>query len=282
MQQQIHLLVIDPQNDFCDVPAAYQPANPLVVGSLIQPALPVTGAHEDMIRLSKLINRIGDKLYDIHVTLDSHNPLDIAHPAWWMNSEGNAPAPFTLITAADVENGIWRPRNPNLLKHSLNYVQKLAASGRYLLCIWPEHCLIGHWGHNVHADVALALDNWARRKLEVVHFVTKGSNAGTEHYSAVQAEVPDPRDTSTLLNGDLIKMLAEADRVLIAGEALSHCVANTVTDIANNFGEDNIKKLTLLTDCTSSVTGFENLGTNFIAEMTKRGMQLATSTDIFA
>jgi nicotinamidase-related amidase len=130
--------------------------------------------------------------------------------------------------------------------------------------------------------VSAALGRWARKRREVVDFVTKGSNPFTEHYSAVQAEVPDPDDPGTLLNGRLIKTLADADLVLIAGEALSHCVANTVRDIANNFGEANIKKLVLLTDCSSSVAGFEGLGQQFVKEMVGRGMQTAKSVDFLA
>ena len=277
--QKIHLLVIDPQNDFCDIPKEGQPFNPLVMGERIAPALPVPGAHDDMLRLATFINRVGSKLYDIHVTMDSHNPLDIAHPSWWRNDKGDAPAPFTLITAADVRNGVWRARNPVAQAHSLKYVETLEQNARYVLVIWPEHCLIGQWGHNVHASVADALNNWARNRLEVVDYVTKGSNALTEHYSAVQAEVPDPTDASTMLNSRLIRTLAEADTILIAGEALSHCVASTVRDIADNFGEENIKKLVLLTDCTSSVGGFENLGVQFLADLTARGMRTALSTE---
>lgn len=277
--QKIHLLAIDPQNDFCDIPVEAQPFNPMVIGERIAPALPVPGAHEDMMRLSALIDRLGSKLYDIHVTMDSHNPLDIAHPTWWRNAKGDAPAPFTLISAGDVRNGVWRARNPLAQAHSLKYVEALEANARYVLVIWPEHCLIGHWGHNVHSAVQQSLDNWARRGMEVVDYVTKGSNATTEHYSAVQAEVPDSNDPSTMLNSRLITTLSEADIILVAGEALSHCVASTVRDIANNFGEENIKKLILLTDCSSSVGGFENLGADFVADMKRRGMQTALSTD---
>lgn len=282
MNTRIHLLAIDPQNDFCDIPAALCPANPLAPAgapSVISPALPVPGAHEDMLRLSALIDRIGDKIYDIHVTLDSHNPIDIAHPTWWRNEAGDAPAPFTEITVDDVKNGVWRARNPLAQAHSLKYVEALAAAGRYKLIVWPEHCLIGSWGHNVHAAVAQSLGRWARRRLEVVDFVTKGSNPLTEHYSAVQAEVPDATDPSTTLNSRLIKILADADVVLIAGEALSHCVASTVRDIADNFGEANIAKMVLLTDCSSSVGGFEGLGEQFVKDLKARGMQTALSTD---
>ena len=68
--------------------------------------------------------------------------------------------------------------------------------------------------------------------------------------------------------------------ILLAGEARSHCLANTVRDIANNFGEDNIKKMYLLEDCTSDVTGFEQMGKDFITEMVSRGMNLTKSTDV--
>jgi nicotinamidase/pyrazinamidase len=260
----IHLLVIDPQNDFCDIPGA---------------ALPVPGAAADMVRLADFIDRTGDRVYDVHVTLDSHNPVDIAHPTWWTNGEGNAPAPFTVITAPDVRNGTWRARNPMLQARSQTYVEALEANSRYALVIWPQHCLIGHWGHNVHESVAASLDRWASRKLEVVDYVTKGSNPFTEHYSAVQSEVPDPNDPGTLLNARLIQTLAEADVVVVAGQALSHCVANTVRDIANNFGEENIKKLVILEDCTSPVAGFEQMARDFMTEMTARGMQVAKSTE---
>jgi nicotinamidase-related amidase len=77
----------------------------------------------------------------------------------------------------------------------------------------------------------------------------------------------------------LIHALASADVVVVAGEALSHCVAHTVRDIANNFGEENVRKLVLLTDCCNSVGGFEQLGHDFSAEMCARGMQTARSTD---
>lgn len=275
----VHLLIIDPQNDFCDIPVAELPVDPMAAGRKVAPALPVAGADQDMKRLAAFIDRMGGKLFDIHVTLDSHNPVDIAHPTWWADGAGKPPAPFTAITSEDMAAGVWRARNPLLQERSRQYVEQLDAAQRYALVVWPEHCLIGHWGHNVHAAVAQSLDAWARKKLDVVDYVTKGSNPFTEHYSAVQAEVPDPSDPGTLLNSRLIRTLSDADVVIIAGEALSHCVANTVRDIASNFGESNIRKLVLLTDCCNSVGGFEQLGYDFVAEMQARGMKSAFSTD---
>ncbi len=273
----ISLLIIDPQNDFCDIPERERPM--LESGMRLSPALPVSGADRDMKRLAAFIERAGERLSEIHVSLDSHHPVDIAHPSWWHDADGAAPAPFTVISAAEVRAGSWRASDPARQARSLAYVEALERNGRYALVVWPEHCLIGDWGHNMHTPVADALAAWARKRLKTIGFVTKGSNPYTEHYSAVRAEVPDPADPATLTNDRLIGKLAEADTILIAGEALSHCVANTVRDIADSIGAQNISKMVLLTDCTSPVSGFEHLGEDFVREMTARGMRVAASTD---
>jgi hypothetical protein len=56
-------------------------------------------------------------------------------------------------------------------------------------------------------------------------------------------------------------------------------VANTVRDLAAAFSPGNIGKLHLLTDCTSDVQGFEQLGRDFVAELVGRGMRLLDSTE---
>ncbi|GAB3244809.1 cysteine hydrolase family protein [Chitinimonas naiadis] len=254
------LLIIDPQNDFCDIDGA---------------SLPVQGASGDLDRLSGLLDRLGGQLDDIHVTLDSHHPLHIAHPAWWRDANGTSPTPFTLISLADVQSGKWQARDPARQRHSQAYVEALAARGRYQLVIWPEHCLIGSWGHAVQPRLFDTLAQWGRRELRTVNYVTKGSNPGTEHYSAIQAEVPDPADAGTLPNQALLARLAKADTVLIAGQALSHCVASTVRDLAEHWGSAN--KLVLIDDCSSPVPGFEAQGQAFVQELTARGMRLASS-----
>ncbi len=179
----------------------------------------------------------------------------------------------------DVKNGKWRTYNPAWQSRAQAYVDALAANQRYVLCIWPMHCLIGTWGHSIVPEVADALYSWEVNEFNRVNFVAKGSNLFTEHYSGVQADVPDDSDPSTKLNTNLIEAIVEADEILITGEALSHCVASTVTDIANNFGDENIKKFTLLEDTTSNVTGFENLGQDFVKNMCARGMKRTTTKD---
>lgn len=258
----IELLIIDPQNDFCHPD-----------GSLFVP-----GASEDMERLTNMIIRLQDKLDDIHVTMDSHHYVDVAHPIFWLDSKGVHPDPFTIISHEDVKNGIHRTTNPQFQARMVEYVQTLEANKRYPLCIWPPHCLIGSWGYGVREGLFEALLEW-EKSFAIVDYVTKGSNFWTEHYSAVQADVPDPQDPDTQLNMRLIETLQKADIILLAGEARSHCLANTVRDIANNFGEENIKKMVLLQDATSDVPGFENLGDDFVSEMRGRGMQVSTTED---
>jgi nicotinamidase-related amidase len=218
------------------------------------------------------------QINDIHATLDTHHLIDIAHPIFWVDSKGNHPNPFTLISEDDISNGKWRTTNPQFQKRGVEYVQYLKKNNRYMLCIWPPHCLIGSWGHNVIKPVYEAFNEW-EADFAMVDYVTKGSNFWTEHYSAVQADVPDPKDPDTMLNTRLIQTLQQADVIAISGQALSHCVANTIKDIANNFGEDNILKFVLLEDTCSSVPGFEQLGIDFVKEMTGRGMKTCKAAD---
>ena len=274
----IELLIIDPQNDFCQA-----------AGALFVP-----GATEDMARLATMIKRLEEKIDDIHVTLDSHHFVDIAHPIFWMDSKGKNPDPFTIISANEVKDGLFRTTNPQFQERAREYVEALESNGRYPLCIWPPHCLIGSWGYAVInefddsgapvAPLFEVLMNW-EKQFAMVDYVTKGSNFWTEHYSAVQADVPDPGDPDTQLNMRLIETLQQADIILLAGEARSHCLANTVTDIADNFGEENIKKMVLLEDATSDVpdppgtTMFSDIGNEFVAKMKARGMQVSTTVD---
>ena len=77
--------------------------------------------------------------------------------------------------------------------------------------------------------------------------------------------------------------MMDATHILIAGEALTHCVLNTVTDTADAFGDDSyVQKLVLLRDCTSMIPGFETQAQTWIETMKKRGMQVSDSKSFFA
>lgn len=264
------LLIIDPQVDFCDGP--------------YQGALAVPGADEDMKRLAAFIDQEPTLLDDITVTLDSHHLVDIGHPAYWRTADGEMPAPFTLVTSEDLRTGRLVPADAKLLLDAHGYLERLAVRGRYVHTIWPPHCLIGSPGHAVHPALMEALNAWSVRHSRQINFVLKGLNPHTEHYSAIKAEVPDQSDPLTCENMDLVRRLAKAERIYVAGEALSHCVKSTVEDLVDaaellSFGGRNglAPKLTLFSDAMSPVPAvpggpdFPAIGKAFLDEMAAKG-----------
>ena len=269
MQQTTQLLVIDPQNDFCDLP----------VREGQKPALPVAGAHADMQRLARWIDRQSAHLDNITITLDSHQAYDIAHPTFWQERGGAAVPPFTTISSTQVYAGDYAPRNPAAMARALAYLDALEAQGRYQLMVWPLHCEIGSWGHGVHADVLAAARRWQEQHQRAVHHVFKGMNPWTEHYSAVRAEVPDPLDVDTGTNQALLARLHESTRLVIAGEASSHCVRATTEHIVEHWTSD-FSRIVLLTDCMSPVASFETEQDAFFARMRKLGVRCENSAAV--
>ena len=259
-----HLLVIDPQNDFVSP-----------TGSLSVP-----GAAADMDRLVALLALRGETLSEMWVTLDQHHVMDISHPQWWTSDDG-PPKPFTVITAAEVRSGRWRTTRPEAAARSLAYVEALDAGKRYPHVIWPEHCLIGDSGGNVWPPLSDVLHQWERWVGRQTHFVPKGTNPWTEHFSAIRAEVPDPEDPGTQVRTDGVRALESADRVGVAGEARSHCVANTIRDLVASFEDPgSVEKLVLITDTVSDVPGFEAYGEAFVRDLTAMGMRTATALEL--
>lgn len=267
MSNKIHLLIIDPQKDFCDPK-----------GSLFVP-----GAVEDMSRLASFITRVGKKIDKYHVTLDSHHYNDLAHPQFWVNTkDGSHPAAFQTISVSDVEDSVYIPAESSYYDRMLNYVKELRSHNRYPLTIWPPHCLTGSEGQAVVPELFDALRLQTASRNIYINWVTKGSNPLTEHYSAVKAEVPDPKDPSTDINTDLINTLQKADTIVLAGEALNFCVKNTLLDVISAFGNDKyLSKFVMLTDATSPVPipGYEKQVSDMMNDLVHRGMKTSTTVD---
>lgn len=281
MATRMDLVVIDPQNDFC-VPNG-------TFAGMPSGALLVQGAYDDMKRLATWIKKVRRKITDIHVTIDSHHKLDVAHKWFWRDRNGNHPmglgeaigagrAP-TIISSKDVKDGVWTPVLPSLINKMIAYTEGLEKGGKYPLIIWDEHCLIGTPGAAIVPELMEALNDWAVESNSTVDFVTKGSNPFTEHYGAFAAEVPDPSDPSTQLNTALIKTMEDADVLVWAGEAATHCVLNSMRQAFENFGQDSIRKSVLLTDAMSCIAGFEKNFNDFLAEYKAKGLKTATTKD---
>ena len=171
------LLIIDPQNDFLDIAGA---------------ALPVPGAAADMQRLADWLVPHAARVRSITVTLDSHASVGVERTTFWLQSNGEPVAPFTVITAADLARGQFKPRNPALQAEVQAYLHALEATGQRQLVVWPVHCVLGTWGHNIHAGLSEALAAWELATGQMVHKVLKGQNP-TSGASDLSMDPTNPR-----------------------------------------------------------------------------------------
>lgn len=256
------LFVIDPQNDFMD--------SPNFTGSLA-----VSGAYADMQNLSIFL--LTNEIDNVMITMDTHSTEHIAHKNFWVDEQGNNPSAFTIISVKDLEAGKWKTSNPAMQEWGVNYVKTLADKGKYPLCIWPFHCIKGTKGYDVEETFAKAVAEWEKFNGKVATYINKGHNDLTEHYSGLSAEVPVPNDPTTMLNVKAIEFLNSHDKIIIAGEALSHCVAYTTLDLLNNLAPADRSKVILLKDAMSPVGGFEQVGQDFLKEAERLGAKIATT-----
>jgi nicotinamidase-related amidase len=251
------LVGVDLQNSFCT------PGFELFVGGRSG-----TGAVDDSGRLCKFIYRNLDVITRICPTMDTHQTMQIFHPLFLIDDQGGHPEPFTLVSEKDVLEGRWKfdPFVANSLgissdygqRHLLSYVRKLKKSGKYDLTIWPYHAMLGGIGHALVPSVEEAIFFHGVARYSQPYFEVKGKNALTEHYSVLGPEVLEGPERESIARRDLefIDMLLRFDAVIIAGQAKSHCVAWTISDLLADIRQKDerlARKVYLLEDCTSSV-----------------------------
>ena len=123
------------------------------------------------------------------------------------------------------------------------------------------------------------MDKWSEQTGGSVEWVFKGQNLLTEMYSALAADVPVNKVTA--FNATLHQSLMKSNRLIVCGQAMSHCVNYTTRDIVEHCaGVGETSKIYLLTDCASAVPGFEAAAETFQKDMKAAGVQLVTSSDL--
>ena len=254
-QSGVKLLLIDVQNTFC------LPDFELFVGGRSG-----QGAIDDNIRLCEFIYHNLGEIDQIIATLDTHHLHQIFHPIFWIDRDGGHPTPaVTTISPEDVQSGRWRvnpkfsDESPTQLQaYGLHYVQQLSDGGKYPLLIWPYHAMLGGIGHALVPAVEEAIFFHGVARQSQAIFSIKGDRPLTENYSALAPEVVTDQFGAEIAtkNDCLIQILLESDRLIIAGQAKSHCVAWTVNDLLTEIQKidpDLAQKVYLLEDCTSPV-----------------------------
>ena len=216
-------------------------------------ALAVPGSIGDVERITRFIYNNMAGLSSIMCSLDTHTPHQIFHPCWWVNENGDHPGPYTVITYADVEANRWRPIIG--AQESLKYLKELESTAKKQLCVWPYHCIAGTDGASLENECAkmVYFHSVARKTKNVM--VSKGQDPYSEMYGIIKPEYSQ----KNFINTTVLNAIEKYDEIYVVGEAASHCLMESVKQIAEHFANrpDVTQKITILEDCTSPITGFE-------------------------
>jgi nicotinamidase-related amidase len=251
------LMLIDVQNTFCI------PDFELYVGGRSG-----RGAVEDNTRLCEFIYHNLGNITHITATMDTHMTMQVFHAIFFVDKDGNHPAPYTDIHASELRDGKWM-FNPAIAPQfgiapeygqqmMIHYAEELEKKGKYALTIWPYHAMLGGIGHALVSSVEEALFFHSIARNAQYEIEIKGNKPFTENYSAIGAEVLTGPMGETLgsHNPKFIEQLQQFDKLIIAGQAKSHCVAWTVSDLLEDIAMVDLElaeKVYLLEDCTSPV-----------------------------
>jgi nicotinamidase-related amidase len=254
---------------------------------------------DDNIRLCEFIYRNLGRIAHISATLDTHLSQQIFHPIFLVDRDGNHPAPYTDIHAQELRENKWK-FNPALAPNFgiapeygqqmlVHYADTLEGRGKYALTIWPYHAMLGGIGHALVPALEEAIFFHSIARLAQPDFEIKGDKPFTENYSVVGPEVltgPMGESLGTR-NSKFIEQLKQADRLYIAGQAKSHCVAWTISDLLDDIKSTDpglASKVYLLEDCTSpvvvpNVVDHTDAADAAFAGFAKAGMHVVKSTD---
>ena len=252
----------------------------------------VPGAVEDTQRIVRWIYENVDRISSLQFSFDTHRVFQIFHPAWWADAGGRHPAPFTPISYEDVRLGKWRPiAHP---RESLDYCKKLEQTGKYMLTIWPYHTLLGGASHALVPALTEAAIFHSLVRMHQTHFETKGTHSLTENYSVLSPEVRELSGHPVgSFNAAFFRLLMDHDRVYVFGQAKSHCVLSTLSDIQKEIAATDpslVDRIFILEDAMSPVPpppidplppqlDFPRIADRAIEDFRKAGMHVIRTTD---
>jgi nicotinamidase-related amidase len=115
-------------------------------------------------------------------------------------------------------------------------------------------------------------------KKSVVKRLVKGTDPLSEMYGIIKPEY----DIHGYVNIEFLNQIENYDKIVIAGEAKSHCVLETIKQILEHFSNrpEITKKIYILEDCMSCIPGYEQATedafNNFVSVY---GVNIVKSTD---
>lgn len=240
--------------------------------------LGVAGSLGDAGRLARFIYDNMTKITEIAASLDTHSPRQIFHPCWWRGADGETPAPFTVITAEDVKNGLWRPLYEK--EKSEEYLEHLEAGGQKKLVIWPYHCIAGTAGFALENQLSNMMHFFSAARSSDIKKIFKGTLPATEFYGIIAPEY-DPG--GNYANRELLDELRRCDRLVVAGEARDYCVAQSVLQICEAMEKEKKRpEIFILEDCMSCVGGgTESVSAAYAGWAARFGLHIVKSCEDF-
>lgn len=268
-QKRVIAIPIDVQVGFCMDPAL-APELPFSTGG---GSLYVPGAGADTTRAARFLLRHLDRITAIRPSLDTHRVFQIFHADFWQDEAGNPPPPFAVMEAdgdrvlGRLPDGSARPFSARLDPElGLAYCRALAERGAAPLTIWPYHCRLGSTHHALMPLLSEVQLFWAIARHAEPHKDLKGQQTWTESYGIVGDEVETLAQVPVgqLERPGYIDSLLRFDRIVLFGQALSHCVRSTVDQIAGHLAARDpelLQRMVVLEDCCSpvpAIAGFED------------------------
>lgn len=282
------LLAIDMQNSFCT------PGYELFVGGQSG-----NGAVEDSQRFCEFIYHNLARITHISATLDTHHAMQIFHSIFLVNEKNEHPEALTLVSHQDLVEKRWKvlPQVAEILgmtpeegqDYLIHYARQLKEKKKYDLTIWPYHVMLGSVGHALVPAIEEAFFFHNIARYDQVDFHIKGSNPLTEHYSAIGPEVLQDQKGQFIdqKSESILELVRKNDRLIIAGQAKSHCLAWTVEDLLQQLlaaDASLVRKVYLLEDCTSpvvipGVVDYSQAADTAFERFSAAGMHLVKSTE---
>ncbi|WP_129726036.1 hypothetical protein [Ectobacillus funiculus] len=258
--EKVMFIGIDFQNDFME-----------------QGELAVPNSHKDIKNVAKFIHNNLEKITTIVVSLDTHQLQQIFHPSWWIDKNGEHPKPFTIITKEDVESGKWVAVDKQ--EESLHYIRNLEKLGKKQLCIWTYHCIEGTDGAALEGQFSNIIHFHSIARKSAIKKMVKGQDPLSEMYGIIKPEYSQHE----YCNDEFLESLKLYDKIIVAGEAKSHCVLESVRQIVEYYANnrDILARIYLLDDCMSPIPGYEEMTEKAFKELKDiYGVNIVNSTDL--
>ncbi len=238
-------------------------------------SLAVPGSHDDLQRLLGWTYDNMSKITSVKLSKDTHNVFQIFHPSWWQDSSGEKPQPLTAITLQDMDANNWIPIvNPI---GSRDYVENLEKLGKKTLVIWPYHCIQGTLGCAIDSqlmNLILYHSTIRRTRLDIM---VKGTSPMSEMYGIFKPEY----DARNIIDLKILNAIANYDRIVITGQAKSHCVLETIAQMLEHYqgNQGAVQKMFVLEDTMSIIPSFEDSTNESFDEFRSKGVNLVTTQD---